>query len=186
MTRSRRVDLKSYRLRPLVVALALAPALLLARPVAGQTSGEAHVVFVSGLNKVLPTDLSLRGLTGGGTVLLRNRIGLDAEFGLIGDNSDERVVAPAISAGGSLHFSTTGRVAPFVGAGFSRLGDWAGWYAGGGANYWLNRRTAIHLGLRAFVPTTNYGCLSSNSRNVCEPGPRVVFLRVGLAFGFGK
>jgi len=69
--------------------------------------------------------------------------------------------------------------------GFSRLGDWAGWYAGGGANYWLNRRTAIHLGLRAFVPTTNYGCLSSNSRNVCEPGPRVAFLRVGVAFGFG-
>jgi hypothetical protein len=151
----------------------LISALLSTQPASGQTSGEAHLVIVRGGDSVF----HFSGLSGGGGVLLRNQVGVNAEIGLIGDNSDERDLVPVFSVGGSMHFASrqnTRKLVPFVAAGFTTLGDGPGWYAGGGANYWFRRATAVRFEFRGVVPST-------------DGYPRKAwFLRGGVAVGFAR
>lgn len=142
-----------------------------ALPAWSQTRVEIHAVGIRGGD----SDFNFTGLAGGGGVLvLGNRLGVSGEAGLIADNSDERVLVPVISGGVSVHFPNSGntrKLIPFLGTGFTAIGDDPGWYGGGGLNWWFHRRTALRLEFRA-VPSA----ASGYPRNAW-------FLRAGLSFG---
>ena len=90
-----------------VAVLCLAGVLLSAQPVSGQISGEGYATMVHGAGE---RGARLTGVVGGGGVLFRDRFGVDAEIGLVGDNSDERVLAPLIAVGGSLRVAPRRRI----------------------------------------------------------------------------
>lgn len=142
-------------------------------PASGQASGEAHIVGIRGGDSVF----AFTGLSGGGGVLIKERFGVDADVGLLADNSDERDLVPIFAVGGSVHFPSsqnTRKLIPFVGAGFTTLGVGPGWYAGGGANYWFHRATAVRVEFRGVMPSGD-----DYPRNAW-------FFRAGLTFGFGR
>jgi MFS family permease len=155
---------------------------LLAAPAFGQTSAEAYAVVVEGGD----SGVRFRGLAGGGGILFWNRLGLDGEYGLMVDNSDERSLAPMVSGGASLRFPIRGKLSIFVGSGLVRLGDVAGPYVGGGANYWLTRAAALRVELRTVVPGADYRGCSTVRPTPCVTRSGAWFVRAGVAFGVAR
>ena len=148
--------------------------------VSGQVSGEVQAEFVHGRL----SSFRMSGVMGGGGVLIRNRFGIDAEVGLLGDNSDEGVLAPVVAIGGNVRLQTRRRAVPFASAGFTRLGDWGGWHAGGGVNVAVSSGSMIRVELRGAVPSVDFSGCVRNARTECALPPTAWFLRVGMAFGF--
>ena len=169
-------------MRVVIVSALCFVATALPQPVSGQASGEVHAAFVHGGQ----SGFRMTGGVGGGGVLIRNRFGIDAEVGLLGDNSDERVLATALAINGNVRLATRGTVVPFAGTGFTRLGDWGGWHAGGGVNVAVSQRSAIRVELRGAVPLVDFSGCVKNARTDCALPPNAWFLRVGIAFGFAR
>ena len=148
--------------------------LLFATPAIAQTAGQAHAVIVEGRD----SDLGFRGFAGGGSVVLRHRFGIDGEFGLLVDDSDERSLALWLSGGASLRFLADRKTNPFVGGGLVTLGDLAGLYVDAGANYWFTRHAALRVALKtSFLSRT-----CPVGFTACQGGT-AWFLQAGVTFG---
>jgi hypothetical protein len=154
----------------------------LPQSVSGQVGGEVHAAFVHGGQ----SGFRMTGGVGGGGVLIRNRFGIDAEGGLLGDSSDERVLAPVLAINAHVRLAMRRKVVPFAGAGFTRLGDWGGWHAGGGVDFAVSPRSAIRIEFRGAVPFADFSGCVRNARTDCALPPNAWFLRIGMAFGFTR
>jgi hypothetical protein len=161
-------------LRQVLTAIVLAGCSMWANPAAGQTTGQAHAVVVVGRD----ADFRFTGVAGGGSVVLRHRVGLDGEFGLLVDNSDERTLSPWLSGGASVRFLSDRKTTPFVGGGLARFGDLAGLYVDAGANYWF----AGHVALRVALRTSFLSKSCPAGFTACEGGT-TWFVHGGLTFG---
>lgn len=94
-------------------------------------------------------------LGGGGEATFNRWAGLGAELGVLLPTSDSSQAVGLASVGGYLHFTREeSRFDPFVTAGYSALirsGVGNLWHAGGGMNYWLNRRFGVRAEFRTHV-----------------------------------
>ena len=153
-----------------------------ASPAIAQTHGEAHAVLLQG------ADATFRfGGFGAGGALVVNWFGLDADFGLLVDNSDEGGVAPMYAGGASVRLLADGRVSPFFGGGYAGFGDTSGPFVGGGLNIWFARSAAFRVEVRSYVPASdNRPCRDSPRPPVCDAATNATFLRAGMTFRFGR
>lgn len=161
-------------LRQVLGALVVAGGLMWACPAAGQTTGQGHAVVVEGGD----SDFRFRGFAGGASVILRHRVGIDGEFGLLLDDSDEQTLSPWLSGGASVRFLADRKTTPFVGGGLVRFGDLAGLYVDAGANFWF----AQHAALRVALKTSFLSKACPAGFTACSGGT-AWFLQGGLTFG---
>ena len=155
--------------------------LLSVLPAVAQTRGEVSGLVLFGAD----SRVKFTGFSAGGGVFFQRWFGLEAEFGIVVDDSDEQSAAPLYSGGVNLRVLPDARLTPFVAAGAGALGDTAGPYAGGGINYWFGERAALRLEVRAFVPTAdNRPCRNSPRPPVCAEATTATFFRAGVSFRF--
>jgi hypothetical protein len=166
----------------LVCVFSLAGMLVAPRPAFAQVGGEAHAAFVYGSQ----SDLRLTGIVGGGGLVIRDRFGVEGELGLTRDNSAERDLAPVLGISGNVRFTPPEKVVPFAAAGFTRLGDWGGWHAGGGVNIPASRALAIRIEFRGIRPVADFSGCVENARTVCSLPGNAWFLRAGMVFRFAR
>jgi hypothetical protein len=91
---------------------------------------------------------------GGGELLVKQRIGIGGELGLLGGSNALRV----ISLNGAFHFTRLAKsrtLEPFPTSGYTRMGSGEGsfsaWNIGAGADYWVSERIGIRLEVRDHV-----------------------------------
>lgn len=160
-------------------------ALLLPASASGQTSGEVQGLVIQGSD----SKFRLRGFAGGAGVLIRDRVGVDAEFGLLVDNSDERDGFPIIAFGATLRLiarNQARRLIPFAAAGWTATAIGSGLYVGGGIKYWFRPRAAIHLELREALTAGADANCPVNPLSRCHPSRNAWFLRGGVTFAFHR
>jgi hypothetical protein len=148
----------------------------------GQTTGEVVAAALTGSQP----GFRLTGLLAGGGLLFRNRFGVGFETGLLGDNSDERVVSPLFGVTGRAQLLVGPVVVPFVTTGFTCVGDWGGWHAGGGVDIPLAPLPAIRIEFRRTEPAVDFSGCQNNERSLCKLPSATWFVIAGMAFRFGR
>ena len=96
---------------------------------------------------------------GGGEYLIGGLVGVGAELGYLAPTRDFGEGVGVFSTNGSVHFRRTGKLVPYVTAGYSMLFDTLddrlnAFNVGGGANYWFAPRAALRLELRDHIRST--------------------------------
>jgi hypothetical protein len=97
---------------------------------------------------------------GGGEFLLKQRLGLGGELGMLGRTN----VLMVLSLNGTYHFLRNPRArdfAPFLTSGYTRMGSGEGsfsaWNIGAGADYWASDRLGVRLEVRDHVRPDSRG-----------------------------
>jgi hypothetical protein len=172
----------SWRLRRLFTATLALAAMVGARPAYSQSHGEAHAVVVAGADD----RFSYRGFAAGGGAVFGSWLGIEAQAGIVVDDSDERSAVLSLDGGLTMRLLPAARATPFVFVGASRRGDVAGPVIGGGLLYWIGDRAGLRVDGRAFFPASdNRPCRTSPRPPICDEATRGAFLQAGAAFRFG-
>jgi len=147
--------------RAAAVAAAVAVALCLA-------GGDAHaqgpmtgyVFGTTGQFKVEEFSFTTFQAGGGGEYLIGGIFGVGAEVSYLAPTEAWGEGIGVFSANGSYHFRKSGKLVPYVTAGYSLLFDdlddtLNAFNVGGGVNYWFARRAGLRLELRDHIHSTD-------------------------------
>lgn len=172
----------SWRLRRLFTATVAVAAMASVRPAYSQSHGEADAVVVAGADD----RFAYRGFAAGGGAVFRRWLGVEAQAGILVDDSDERSAVLTLDGGLTVRVLPAARATPFMFVGASRRGDVAGPVIGGGLLYWFGERAGLRVDGRAFFPASdNRPCRTSPRPPICEEATRGAFLQAGAALRFG-
>jgi len=142
-----------WRAMAAVCAVALSLAAGTAR---AQGSATGYVFGATGQLRFEDFSVTTFHAGGGGEYLIGGLVGVGAEIGYLAPTRDWGEGIGVFSTNGSLHFRRTGKVIPYVTAGYSMLFDTLddrlnAFNVGGGVNYWFARRAGLRLELRDHI-----------------------------------
>jgi hypothetical protein len=145
-------------LKPLVAFALLAGSAAVSAQMPGERESYGYIFagVASPANNIFTRYQNAFGHLGGGGEATFNRyFGVGAEVGVLLPSGDRSQAVGLVSVGPYLHFSREeSRFDPFVTAGYSALirnGVGNLWHAGGGLNYWINRRLGVRAEFRNHV-----------------------------------
>jgi len=129
---------------------------LVAATAHAQGNATGYVFGTTGQVKVEDFSATTFHAGGGGEYLIGGLFGVGAEIGYLAPTEAWGDGIGVFSTNGSIHFRRTGKVIPYVTAGYSMLFDTLddrinAFNVGGGVNYWFARRAGLRLELRDHI-----------------------------------